>query len=90
MPPTYKRRRPLPKEVMAGYGQKVRLVVLCRFCKERGWITAADEVDHIDGDSSNNERDDLRPLCGPCQVKRRPERSFLVSRDGSCRRPLSD
>jgi len=61
-----------------GYGwtwQKVRRVILaqeplCRFCKEAGRITLAEEVDHIDGDSFNNERENLRPLCRPCHLKR--------------------
>lgn len=61
-----------------GYGwqwQKLRLVILaqeplCRFCREAGKIVRADEVDHIDGDSFNNDRENLRPLCRPCHLKR--------------------
>ena len=61
-----------------GYGwqwQQLRLVVLageplCRFCKEKGLIVSADEVDHIDGNSHNNERENLRPLCRPCHLQR--------------------
>lgn len=61
-----------------GYGwlwQKLRLLVLadeplCRFCRERGLIVAAEEVDHIDGDSFNNDRDNLRPLCRDCHLQR--------------------
>lgn len=61
-----------------GYGwqwQKIRLVILaqeplCRFCKEAGRITMAEEVDHIDGDSFNNDQENLRPLCRPCHLKR--------------------
>jgi 5-methylcytosine-specific restriction protein A len=43
---------------------------LCRFCRERGVLTEATEVDHI---RSIEERPDLRlvrknlrPLCKPC------------------------
>jgi 5-methylcytosine-specific restriction protein A len=55
--------------------RKIRLAVLadeplCRMCHERGRITAAQEVDHIDGNSRNNERDNLRPLCKPCHSGR--------------------
>lgn len=61
-----------------GYGaawRKVRRVVLddeplCRFCYDKGLIVKADEVDHIDGDSFNNDRDNLRPLCRPCHLLR--------------------
>jgi 5-methylcytosine-specific restriction protein A len=61
-----------------GYGwqwQKLRLVVmqqepLCRFCKDRGLVRPAEEVDHIDGNSHNNDRDNLRPLCRTCHLQR--------------------
>lgn len=61
-----------------GYGatwRRVRLAVLrdeplCRFHLERGETVPADEVDHIDGDSRNNDRDNLRPLCKPCHSGR--------------------
>ncbi len=55
--------------------RKVRLRVLdseplCRFCKVEGRITPANEVDHIDGNSRNNDRANLRPLCKPCHSAR--------------------
>lgn len=61
-----------------GYGaawRKVRLAALareplCRFCYAAGAIVKADEVDHIDGDSFNNDPDNLRPLCRPCHLLR--------------------
>lgn len=61
-----------------GYGahwRKVRRAVLddeplCRFCYAKGLVVEADEVDHIDGDSFNNDRDNLRPLCRPCHLLR--------------------
>lgn len=39
---------------------------LCRLCARAGRITAANEVDHIDGDAYNNATDNLQPLCKPC------------------------
>ncbi len=64
-----------------GYGwhwQKLRPLILaeeplCRFCKEQGLIAAAEEIDHIDGDSHNNDRENLRPLCRACHLRRTAE-----------------
>ena len=61
-----------------GYGRqwrKVRAAVLadeplCRMCAEQGTTMAATEVDHVDGNSSNNDRANLRPLCKPCHSRR--------------------
>jgi 5-methylcytosine-specific restriction protein A len=61
-----------------GYGwpwQKARKVVLaeeplCRICSKDGRVTVAEEVDHIDGNSHNNERENLRPLCRLCHLRR--------------------
>lgn len=76
--PRIKRSGPKLTTTERGYGwhwQQLRLVVLheeplCRFCKTKGVIVAAEEVDHIDGDSHNNERDNLRPLCRLCHLQR--------------------
>ena len=73
-----KRSGPKLTTTERGYGwyrQQLRLVVLaeeplCRFCNERGLVVAAQEVDHIDGNSHNNDRDNLRPLCRDCHLKR--------------------
>ena len=77
-PAQIKRTGPKLTTTERGYGwhwQQLRLVVLrdeplCRFCHERGLTVAAQEVDHIDGDSHNNERDNLRPLCRLCHLQR--------------------
>lgn len=57
-----------------GYGaawRKLRRIVLaseplCRHCKARGIVTAAREVDHIDGNVRNLKRSNLQPLCKRC------------------------
>lgn len=79
--PAIARTRPKQTTTERGYGwqwQKLRLRILaeeplCRFCHEKGIVTAAQEVDHIDGDAHNNERDNLRPLCRPCHLRRTAE-----------------
>ncbi len=61
-----------------GYGsnwRKVRKMVLaeeplCRECGRQGRVTAANEVDHIDGNAFNIERVNLQPLCKPCHSKK--------------------
>jgi len=55
--------------------EKIRLAALrreplCRACKAEGRVTAATEVDHIDGNARNNAADNLRPLCKPCHSRR--------------------
>jgi len=55
--------------------RKLRALVLmeeplCRQCKSEGQLTQANEVDHIDDDSFNNQRNNLAPLCKPCHSKK--------------------
>lgn len=69
-------RRPSRHE--RGYGaewQPIRERILtaepfCRFCKEKGRVTAATDVDHIDGNSRNNDPRNLRPLCKSCHSRK--------------------
>ncbi len=46
--------------------QKLRINPLCEDCQERTLVVRATEVDHVDGDSSNNAPENLRSLCKPC------------------------
>jgi 5-methylcytosine-specific restriction protein A len=39
---------------------------LCRECQRQGVVTPASVVDHVDGDSHNNERSNLAPTCASC------------------------
>ena len=39
---------------------------LCRRCRAKGLTVLATMVHHIDGNSSNNNRENLEPLCDPC------------------------
>ena len=39
---------------------------LCEHCNKRGLIVQATDVDHIDDDPSNNDRDNLSSLCHSC------------------------
>ena len=55
--------------------RRLRAVVLaseplCRDCRRRGRITSAVAVDHIDGDTFNNLRSNLCPLCTPCHTRK--------------------
>lgn len=43
---------------------------LCRFCEEKRRVVPATEVDHIDGNSRNNDPDNLRSLCHDCHSGR--------------------
>jgi 5-methylcytosine-specific restriction protein A len=39
---------------------------LCRVCLAKGIVTAATDVDHIDGDSTNDVPGNRQSLCRPC------------------------
>ena len=43
---------------------------LCRFCLEQGRTVQATEVDHVDGNSRNNDPANLRCLCHACHSRR--------------------
>ncbi|MRG98858.1 HNH endonuclease [Xanthomonas sontii] len=43
---------------------------LCRQCALRGLVVAASDVDHIDGDDSNNDAENLQSLCRACHSRK--------------------
>ncbi|MBB4126231.1 5-methylcytosine-specific restriction protein A [Xanthomonas translucens] len=43
---------------------------LCRLCAARGLVVAATDVDHVDGDDSNNDPGNLQSLCHPCHSRK--------------------
>lgn len=67
-----------PSPSARGYGsnwQKIRAAhlaanPLCEDCKNVGRVAAAKEVDHIDGDSSNNDSENHRSLCKSCHSRK--------------------
>lgn len=72
-------RRTIPLNTAAW--QRLRAMVLaerplCAHCFERGQIVPATDVDHADGDPSNNLRSNLQSLCHACHsVKTMRERN---------------
>jgi len=43
---------------------------LCRACKARGVVEPATDVDHVNGDPSDNSRANLQPLCHACHSRK--------------------
>lgn len=43
---------------------------LCRTCAAKGITRAANHVDHVNGDASNNAMTNLQPLCAPCHSRK--------------------
>lgn len=43
---------------------------LCRDCWKRGRLTTATDVDHHDNDPSNNDPENLVPLCHECHSRK--------------------
>lgn len=43
---------------------------LCEDCLDRGQVTAATDVDHMDGNPHNNSADNLRSLCHACHSRK--------------------
>lgn len=45
---------------------KLRANPLCEDCRARGLVVVATEVDHVNGDPTDNADQNLRSLCKPC------------------------
>ena len=56
---------------------QLRIEPLCRECQKHGRVTAGNTVDHIDGDSYNNGRDNLQTLCKKCHDKKPKGKEIL-------------
>lgn len=67
------RRHVLDKEPLCRAGQQAKPKV----------TIAASEVDHIDGDATNNDLTNLQPLCKACHsVKTRAEQNGVTAKPG--------
>jgi 5-methylcytosine-specific restriction endonuclease McrA len=89
--------RPKGSSTARGYGadwQRVRAHILaaeplCRFCAAMGRVTAATDVDHIEGfsglaDPKRLDPSNLRPLCGPCHMGRTARQARGKTADVGC------
>ncbi len=59
---------------------------LCWACQREGRITPANTVDHIDGDTYNNSRDNLAAMCRKCHTAKgnaAGEIGWQTNRDGN-------
>ena len=73
-----------------GTWQRLRLIVLareplCRYCKAKGLIVVATEVDHIRGMAKGGERltiDNLQPLCKSCHSEKTCREDGGFGREG--------
>src|SRR5256885_11828210 len=50
--------------------QVLREEPLCRECAKHGRIKASSQVDHIDGDSTHDERSNWQALCATCHSRK--------------------
>ncbi|EKZ1926205.1 TPA: HNH endonuclease signature motif containing protein [Stenotrophomonas maltophilia] len=77
-------RRALPTN--CSLWRRLRAVVLareplCRCCAGQGRVRPATEVDHIDGDDSNNADSNLQPLCRTCHSTKTARENGGFGRD---------
>lgn len=50
--------------------EKLRTTPLCEDCEAKGLTVIAHHVDHKDGDSNNDQWENLRSLCAPCHSRK--------------------
>jgi 5-methylcytosine-specific restriction protein A len=43
---------------------------LCRACSSKGITRPANQVDHINGDATNNDMNNLQPMCARCHSRK--------------------
>jgi 5-methylcytosine-specific restriction endonuclease McrA len=62
--------------------EQLRREPLCHECLAQGKVTAATDVDHVDGDPFNNVPANLRSLCRGCHARK------TIKHDGGFGRPV--
>lgn len=62
------------KQIWRGEGgirqRKLMASPLCERCKEQGYMVNGEHVDHRDGNTDNNQDENLRTLCASCHSQK--------------------
>jgi len=62
--------------------EQLAIEPLCRMCRQAGRITAATEVDHIDGDADNDAPSNRQSLCKSCHSTKTALENGSFGRNG--------